>query len=359
MLDLLLFCLPQLFLIPLAFFWGGCACCGCDICADNFNRSNSSDVSTGSACGYTEIAGDWSIASNKLSVASAFAVLQLGASTTGDNKITVTLTLSEDDEAGRLIFDLVDDDNYLCVEYSRVAGAYHLGIVRRASGVDTSLVDGITSGSTTQTVTACYNAEQGRLVATFDSFGQTSVLETVSVGAIGLGTGAGSTAVEFEDLVVVKSATSGDCLNCQNPCFICSGISPISWQLDFASIANETCGDCNDLNGTYYLSERTSHVSTQCNWSYQHTTGPCSTNWNIHLSMQASSTPGKALIQVTMTPASGAGGEQMLSIDSTHDSPVDCANLTFTDSMADVNATQICTANAGTAQVTITAIPDP
>jgi hypothetical protein len=72
MLDLILFCLPQILIIPLAFFFVTCPCCGsCEICTDDFTRADSTDIDTGSSCGWTETAGSWEIASNTLRTASS------------------------------------------------------------------------------------------------------------------------------------------------------------------------------------------------------------------------------------------------------------------------------------------------
>lgn len=58
---------------------GGCACESCEICADNFDRDDDTDVDTGSACGWTETAGSWEIVDDTLRTASSSATLDCDA----------------------------------------------------------------------------------------------------------------------------------------------------------------------------------------------------------------------------------------------------------------------------------------
>ena len=43
-------------------------CCKCKICADDFNRSDDTDIDADRACGWTEDSGTWEISGNTLIV---------------------------------------------------------------------------------------------------------------------------------------------------------------------------------------------------------------------------------------------------------------------------------------------------
>ena len=66
----------------------GFCCCGCEYFADNFNRDDETDI----GADWTEVAGDWSIASNKLAISSANAIADCLA-TGGTNGRIVVVTV--------------------------------------------------------------------------------------------------------------------------------------------------------------------------------------------------------------------------------------------------------------------------
>lgn len=86
------------------------------------------------------------------------------------------------------------------------------------------------------------------------------------------------------------------CPCCVTPCAICTGSTPGSIQVDIAGIANDVCGDCTSLDGTYIVTGPT--IVTGCEWNVSFST-ICTANQlnvtlfttNIRASLRAAATP--------------------------------------------------------------------
>jgi len=268
-------------------------CCNpanCNICNDAFTLSDGTDVSTGTACGYTEVSGDWSIASSRLEVASSSAILSINAETTGNNLLLVKSNISDVNKAARLIFDFVDSDNYLCGEFVCLfSGWITPRIIRRTAGVETILATGVVFSAGTWTLAACYHSSTGRFaVSSHTGFGTLkNTLEcmidcdaTINSGALAIGSGPSlPSAIWFDDIDVDHTTAAGGncnvCLKCDKCTTDFDGEQNVSIA-NFGGAAPPCCATCSDLDGDYVL---TYHGYTRfqfgasnsyvCVWAYE------------------------------------------------------------------------------------------
>ena len=267
-------------LLPL-FFFAGCPCCGasCDLCSDAFTRADDTDISTGSACGWTETAGSWSIVSNTLQTASDDA-LALSSTSGADELISISVSIKSTTNSShlRVILDYQDASNYHFADFQIGTGS-KIELFKRTAGVNNSLGSVLITASinTAYTVVVCFNTT-GYLAASFNNNASSLAKFTTAFGAGGfaLGTGALLTGTAtFDTLVVTSSDTSIDCGGCQGNCTTrCLNHGPDTLTVVWANIADTaSCTNCTGLNGTWVCVRDIgiapcSSLAASCFWKY-------------------------------------------------------------------------------------------
>jgi len=234
-------------------------CCGaavCEYCIDTFNRSDSSDIDTGSDCGWTEESGNPAVVSNELSFpAAGLASCTTTGGTPPQINVLVDAECASTGDTARIVFNFVDTSNYDYFEMK--VGASFGGSIRLvsvASGTHTTVVEqtSITVPLNVQHF-LCLSYTGDIAVGTWieggGGFGlQAVTAEITSVnGVVGLATDSGCL---FDDFTFQKHATLlAGCGDCPADCAACSDDAPVLWIIDIESVANtvpEDCPDCAD-----------------------------------------------------------------------------------------------------------------
>jgi hypothetical protein len=303
--------------VPLMLFMlmnGGCCCSpGCEFFSDDFNRANSDDPGD-----YTEVSGDWDIASNKLSTASSSGVL-IGDTPHPDGepniKVSVTVNIATSGDRARIILNYVDSDNYWYAE-ARTGGSAYLRIYQRSGGVDTQMATKSITLSAGVDFTLCFSLQNYvNFSAEIDS------TRCVARGATamatsdqwGLGTGAGTGTRTFENLSV--GIISTDCPRCQcaPSCSTCT-VLPDYVVLTIAdgSIEQNTNADCQScteaecqaaFEGVFILDRLFgTPFELNCQFPYNgscaYTFGRCDDNFNTSNFAVCSGSPATPVIDV-------------------------------------------------------------
>lgn len=242
----------------------GFCCCStvdCDICADNFNRSDSTDISTGSACGWTETAGNATIESNALKFTTTLAKATCNSdATVASRAIRVKALGTNSNNIARVhVGDWVVD-----VTFSASAGRLRIinpvGSVAAATDATFNV-----SLNTFHDIVIC--CSQDRIAAVIDDV--TGTFLTYGTGAIadltnGLGTGSTvSGSVQFDDWQL--SEVSDDC-----PCEIVDTVScataalPQRLALYFPAAPSNNLCNCSVYNGATVYLDYVGRSGTNC-----------------------------------------------------------------------------------------------
>lgn len=223
----------------------GCTCCGCVYESDNFDRADNTDI----GAKWTEEAGAWSIASNKLSTTGTSAIALLAAThAKGSANITVEYEGSDDDLI-RVGVNWVDADNYHFAEFKLRAsgGSPYIRLYERVAGVNTQLVETVTAVLLSGTLTVCFT--NGVFSAwpgtTFSGSSASYLVPTPSAPRqVFLGTGGTvSSDVTFDNFVAERGYdpdTDPDCPQCfAGTCDEC-GAPPASLTISAAGWPDNT-----------------------------------------------------------------------------------------------------------------------
>jgi hypothetical protein len=116
---------------------GNCCCGGCNLYVDDFQRADSADVGGT----WTEVQGDWEIDSNAvITAATAGLLISSRVPNRPAFRIGVLVLITDSENKLRLVFNYVDEDNYLFVEIHWTDDTqYFLSIAERVAGVETLL----------------------------------------------------------------------------------------------------------------------------------------------------------------------------------------------------------------------------
>ena len=261
-------------------------CCGPPPCTqfeDNFDRSNNTNIGSD----WSEEEGDWSIASNKLSISSANALCLCQASLDHPYSLEVVYNATTLNDLIKIVFNYVDSDNYsfVLIEIEPDTFINFLKIVDRVGGVETVLVN-TSDGSDVST-------DIDVKLCVFNSYvilqtpGQNvSAHITSSSSVCGLGTGSILTGtVTFNNFVIhTPDSINPECS--PSICDIDCDCSPdfdtlvtTHLEVEIAGIVNNSpvdCSDCSDLNDTYLLTNAIC-ITTASRWRYVFPSGaqPC------------------------------------------------------------------------------------
>ncbi len=242
---------------------------------DNFDRSNSSDIGSD----WSEESGDWSIASNKLSISSANALCLCDVSLDHPYALEVIVEGSTADDDIHIIFNYVDSDNYTFIRITVNDGSGNrLEIVDRVGGVETMLSDTAHALST--------GSPQGVMLCVYDTYvwletpGENiSAHVTVGSSVCGLGTGDTVTGtITFDDFSITTPRSVNplcDLTPCDEVCSCSDDFDTLPTthlEVVISGTVNRSptvCTDCEDFDGTYLLYiERCADPGGATNWLY-------------------------------------------------------------------------------------------
>lgn len=253
----------------------GCHCVSCSICSDDFTRSNSTDIDTGSECGWDEDAGDGEISSNNLITTSSNAKFTCQAThpdSIGALAAIVVFQTSITDEPVKVWIDEAADT------YVQLTTGTSKTLKLVVAGVDRHSQTVTTAATTSYTLTVVQSGDgicSGRLTGGgLDKcvVGTVPCPETAVQVAIGTGASIGGT-VTFESFTLEKAWTETD-TTCRRPCYFCELCDddselPIEWEVEIEGLstidsagliaylgAEPDCGDCESLNASYILQFR-------------------------------------------------------------------------------------------------------
>lgn len=274
---------------PAMFFWAGCPCCGgceCDYCdiTDSFDRANSSTVGTG----WTEEAGDWTIASNKLSIADADARLRLndggvecGFAATADEvafcEVTIRATSSGDKARVLPNHNPSGPLQFTAVEF--VFGTNKLRLYENIAGAETLVFEkDWTFNTATDYVIRVESIEPNPRLYSFPNALRVEVdgthAATIPHSCAGgtqfaLGTGdtvAGTITFDNFSMGTVCSVGCADNTQCYWPSPTDSAqqmqVVVAGLALDIGAAPCSGATECSSLNGTYVLDR----VGQECAW---------------------------------------------------------------------------------------------
>lgn len=238
-------------------------CCDADpcvLCSDNFNRSDSSDIDTGSSCGWTERSGAWEILSNRLrSTSSGVATtdtLQPGAQ---GNYISVTIWGDTAGDTAQVVVNLDHNagtplDNYDYVEVTFSATVGQIRIMEIVGGGAPNQLAATTANlnialSTDHTLLVCLR--DGDIAAALTHGGTTTYLNTELDGdedtSVGLGSSTSGN-VEFDDWSFERNKNQNsecnDCgASCLTACTNCITDATDQYLLEVRNIKEEGGGE--------------------------------------------------------------------------------------------------------------------
>ncbi len=206
---------------------------------------------------FSVVSGSWSIGSGLLSTSSTYAVLTgLVTNPLGNAnlKISCSLKIGTAGDVAMVLVDYADSSNYWYVEIKAGSGAY-LKIFQVSGGSLTEKATAPLTLSAGSTATFCASVSTGGSVlsAGINAFGVTAP-GSFTNATWGLGTGALSGTVSFDNLSVSK--TSAICPECSiTGCSHCTdGSAPLSYKLVISGVVNgDLCTNCSTYNGTFYL----------------------------------------------------------------------------------------------------------
>ncbi len=339
-----------------------CPVCSCNAALDTFDRTDSTDVNTGSNCGWTEVAGDWSIASSKLSISTTNAVIKCNTPYGSEGvKVTLNMGAATVPSVHRILINYVDIDNYWAGEFEWISGASTvIRLIERIAGVETVLVE--YPYASLGPVSVCYDAVTGHLWAsagdTFpvpisgDGPAVTVLKDPPTSKYVGLGTGATvSAAILFDSFRADGSDTL--CVPCID-CAYCLDSETMHEHLEvvFAGLTSGSCGSCSTLNSTPYILTLYARISADtCIWMYEFPSTVCGykyifaqtnksgSNYNWSVRLTDHKIPTLATQTLTWTSAN-----QATKLDCEADSGVACSYT---------SGTGICTATGTTATLSM------
>lgn len=275
--SLLLAAMLLLCSLPVAFLFtpgmatcGSCNCPGCAICSDDFNRADSSDISTGSDCGWTEVAGSaWDITSNQLRCTTAGIAICNTAHPDGDSSMIAEVDFKHDTSGSAcdVLVGYVDSDNYFYARYTVAGASGSIDIRKKLLGVHSSLalLSSVTMNTSTLYTAHVCVSDNGTITASLDGVVKKSAyFQTVTGTKAGLGA-TGSGTATFDTWVLTKSyhvASAASCEQCQpaaisacqnsTPENCCLHAPPDEIDVTIPSfLTNDECSNCAAVAGTY------------------------------------------------------------------------------------------------------------
>ena len=252
------------------FFLTGCLCCNCaNIFYDGFDREDATDVGDK----WTEVSGDWSIASNKLSIATANASI-IGttlAADPDDKRIIVRVAIANNGDIARVIINYTDIDNYDYTELERAVAGFKLRLYAREGGVDRQIGQSYQDSSffpgdlSTVHLSVIKKVVQVKVIPAH--YGGAIFGETANTGmAAGLGTGGTvASAIAFDEMQFFDYGST-----CADSDYMCASGCKDKQQAStyevvitgviykpppgvYHPLLNPGCPECSNFNATYIM----------------------------------------------------------------------------------------------------------
>lgn len=242
-------------------------CCeGCEQFADNFNRSNSTNIGSD----WSEEAGNWSIASNTLRASAGGAIATCQASLTLPYTIFCKVRGTSSSDSAKIIWNYTDSNNYSYLHITFDA-AQRWRLFEVSGGTPTELDNEPVSDTANNTdlyIAVCVTAESAivnlSLSGVADSYSFAIAAETDSaLSECGVGTTTQGGTISFDDWQVdTHNSSDSACFKCVSECSRCvDGIAPERWKVVISGITG--AGVCTDFNGTFILHP----TKSACVWS--------------------------------------------------------------------------------------------
>jgi len=246
-----------------------CPCTPVDTCTiftDAFNRSDSTSLGSD----WSETNGDWSIASNKLTLASpADGKIALYAGAALGSRVTASISGGSNGDKPGLIIGYTDANNYDAVYLHFHSSAPQIIRRKRVAGVDADFTlsfAGLTPGST-HTLMVDYDTTtfgsiepkllvyvDGDVAYTCDStiLGCDTVSSSASWGAACAG---GSGTMTWDDFSVGYNYNDNTSCPVRSQCGCCPPSSVTEWEINISGFTNAGvgCTSCTALNGVYTI----------------------------------------------------------------------------------------------------------
>ena len=283
--------------------------------------------------------------------------------------LTATVKCNTTSDIGRLIIAYADSSNYWFCEVQPGATNGTLKLFQRSGGVNTQqgptqTVFGL-QATNTATVFLCVGGGYVRTTA-YKTLGTNASISfaaspTITSKAAGVGTGAGTSNVKFDDFTYSKSEfESATCPDCPGPsnCSACSTDTASSYTITISGLTNGTCGTCSSLSGTYsvpYLGSTCNgggfSVSTSCGtldiqWSLEIPSAGADIQFHVIVTIAGFGTKIMNFIKVFTGSGTGGGGP----------GTIDCITISaMTIPWDNETGTNFCAGTAAT--VTATFVP--
>ena len=233
-------------------------CCGCEVFVDEFNRSNDTDIGPD----WDEVSGDWSIASNNLSITDDDGICKCETDGTLSYIVRVGCSGGTTGDEWRLIFDYTDSNNYSYARIVRSTLTSRIYLVSVSGGSHTVIFTGgnfdfafaqrlyveacvhsnyVIIATSTSADFALYTPRLGKGV-------------THTIGTCGLGTGTNAaTPVKFDNFRILNHEQSqSNCPDCRGTCRWCiDDLVAERYQVVITGVTG--ANDCSDFNGTWIL----------------------------------------------------------------------------------------------------------
>lgn len=247
----------------MAFFAAGCACCGCTIASDDFNRSDSASIGSD----WTEDSGTWEIYSNYLRLTSASGVVTYNTAIIDDD-IYIQHSCSQplaspssNNMSGTFrIYLKTDANNYVVGELSRVSGRQDawVRVYQCIAGTETKISEVVTAFVNNVTALRLCVDQTEQVVVFQISPGSSTSVQAVARCS---GTFGDTVTLEASGLVdyyrvdsFVVGRLSDVCENCE-ACCDAAPYPPEEVQVEVSGLTGDAanCTDCSLLDGTYTL----------------------------------------------------------------------------------------------------------
>lgn len=253
-----------------------CCCDGvaCVICADNFDRTDGTDITTGSACGWTEESGAWEIATNRLRATGPTGIVSCNTFQAGvpGNYISVNISSDRNNRTANVVVNFEDTSNYDFVEVNFSATTGQIKIWEVVAGTPNELA------ASASTLNIALNTDHLLLVCLRGGFlnvklthgatttGLTTALDGQADSKVGLARGkiggGPDGNIEFDNWSYERNASElTGCNDCQTNCADCVGCNggfATNWyQVSITGVKNppvtDRCSQCEGINGTYLI----------------------------------------------------------------------------------------------------------
>lgn len=324
-------------MLPLGFFWSGCACCSitCTIFSDNYGSNTISS--------YTQVAGTWTVdtGDSRIETSSNNALLIINTAATFERGVVGAQINGGANTICRVVGNYVDDENYLYAEFefNGAGGASIMRLGMVVAGVETELAETATSGITSNPprLTLCWDGTWAKAICinnaslTSPCFLREAYTPFSTGLQAGLATVTASASTYFDTLTFSRHLVDGgSCPQC-DICTPCSDAHPTEVHVELSGVTITgnplNCADCDDWNDVLWVLAKT---SASCTYLLN-AGGPCASSITFNIAKSGTA-------RWVMSINGIAGYRELL----TGDAEITCISRTFT-----FNSSNIFTGGGG------------